>query len=209
MGKRGGEIMSLFELMLKNYIDEKMLEKLSKVKILIIGCGGLGSNIAVILVRSGAKNFTIVDFDKVDISNLNRQNYFFYQTGQDKVSALSKILTKINPYVNIKTLNIKVDESNIDEIISKHDIIVEAVDNEFTKVLIFEKAHEHNKKVVLASGVAGFGDCENIKIKRSKNFSIVGDFITSIKEKKPLAPKVMAVAAIQADEVLRMVNEIE
>lgn len=69
--------MSLFDLMLRNYFDEKMLEKLSKVKILIIGCGGLGSNIAVLLVRCGVKNLTIIDFDKVDISNLNRQNYFF------------------------------------------------------------------------------------------------------------------------------------
>jgi len=65
------------------------------------------------------------------------------------------------------------------------------------------------KKVVLASGIAGFGDCENIKIKRGKNFSIVGDFVTSIKDKKPLAPKVVAVAAMQADEVLRMVSELE
>jgi len=201
--------MSLFEIMLKNYFDEKMLEKLSKVKILIIGCGGLGSNIAVMLVRSGVKNLTIIDFDKVEISNLNRQNYFFYQTGQEKVSALKDILEKVNPYIAVKALNMKIDESNIDDLILQHDIIVEAVDNEQTKMLIFKKAHEHGKKVVLASGVAGFGDCENIKIKRGKNFSIVGDFVTSIKEKKPLAPKVIAVAAMQADEVLRMVSELE
>jgi sulfur carrier protein ThiS adenylyltransferase len=201
--------MSLFDLMLRNYFDEKMLEKLSKVKILIIGCGGLGSNIAVLLVRCGVKNLTIVDFDKVDISNLNRQNYFFYQTGEDKTSALKDILSKINPYVSVKAVNMKVDESNIDSLILEHDIIVEAVDNELTKVLIFRKAHEHGKKVVLASGIAGFGDCENIKIKRGKNFSIVGDFVTSIKDKKPLAPKVVAVAAMQADEVLRMVSELE
>lgn len=201
--------MSLFDLMLKNYFDEKMLEKLSKVKILIIGCGGLGSNIAVMLVRSGVKNLTIVDFDKVDVSNLNRQNYFFYQTGQEKVSALKDILEKINPYIAVKALNMKIDELNIDDLILQHDIIVEAVDNELTKMLIFRKAHEHGKKVVLASGVAGFGDCENIKIKRGKNFSVVGDFVTSIKDKKPLAPKVIAVAAMQADEVLRMVSELE
>ncbi|WP_271629171.1 sulfur carrier protein ThiS adenylyltransferase ThiF [Caldicellulosiruptor sp. DIB 104C] len=201
--------MSLFDLMLKNYFDEKMLEKLSKVKILIIGCGGLGSNIAVMLVRSGVKNLTIVDFDKVDVSNLNRQNYFFYQTGQEKVSALKDILEKINPYITVKALNMKIDESNINDLILQHDIIVEAVDNEQTKMLIFKKAYDHGKKVVLASGVAGFGDCENIKIKRGKNFSVVGDFVTSIKEKKPLAPKVMAVAAMQADEVLRMVSELE
>ncbi len=196
-------------MMLKNYFDEKMLEKLSKVKVLIIGCGGLGSNIAVMLVRSGIKNLTIVDFDRVDILNLNRQNFFFYQAGQEKVSALKDILEKINPYVTVKALNMKIDESNIDHLILQHDIIVEAVDGEQTKMLIFKKAFEHGKKVVMASGIAGFGDCENIKIKRGKNFSVVGDFVTSIKDKKPFAPKVMAVAAMQADEVLRMVSELE
>ncbi|MBT1278773.1 sulfur carrier protein ThiS adenylyltransferase ThiF [Thermoanaerobacter sp. CM-CNRG TB177] len=201
--------MNLFDMMLKNYFDEKMLEKLSKVKILIIGCGGLGSNIAVMLVRSGIKNLTIVDFDKVDILNLNRQNYFFYQVGEEKVSALKDILSKINPSVNVKAKNIKIDESNLDELILQHDIIVEAVDNELTKTLIFRKAHEHSKKVVLASGVAGFGDCENIKIKRGKDFAIIGDFVTSINDKKPFAPKVIAVAAMQADEVLRIVSELE
>ncbi|AIS52020.1 thiamine biosynthesis protein ThiF [Thermoanaerobacter kivui] len=201
--------MSLFELMLRNYFDEKMLEKLGKVMVLIIGCGGLGSNIAAMLVRCGIKNLTIVDFDKVDISNLNRQNYFFYQAGQNKVSALSQILTKINPYISIKTLNTKVDESNIDKIIAEYDVIVEAVDDECTKALIFGKALEHSKKVVLASGIAGFGDCENIKVKRGKGFAIVGDFSTSEKDKKPYAPKVLAVAAIQADEVLRMVSELD
>lgn len=201
--------MSLFELMLKNYFDDEMLEKLGRVKILIIGCGGLGSNIAVILVRCGVKNLTIVDFDDVDISNLNRQSYFFYQAGQSKVSALSEIISKINSHVSIKALNVRVDESNIDELISNYDIIVEAVDDEDIKALIFNKSLAHGKKIVAASGVAGFGDCENIKIKRGKDFSIVGDFCTSIKEKRPYAPKVTAVAAIQADEILRMVNELE
>lgn len=201
--------MSLFDLMLKNYFDDKMLEKLGRVKILIIGCGGLGSNIAEILVRCGVKNLTLVDFDNVDISNLNRQNYFFYQSGQPKIHALCENLTKINPYANIRSISIKVNESNIDGIISEHDIIVEAVDNENVKAMIFNKSLGADKRIVAASGVAGFGDCENIRIKRGKNFSIVGDFSTSIKQKKPYAPKVSAVAAIQADEVLRMVSEFE
>lgn len=199
--------MNSFDLMLKNYFDDVILEKLARVKILIIGCGGLGSNVALALVRCGVKNLTIVDFDTVDILNLNRQNYFYCQTGQKKINALSEILKKINPYVNIETLSSKVDESNIDKLICPYDIVVEAVDDEATKALIFNSAIYKKKKVVMASGVAGFGDCENIKIKRGENFSIVGDFSTSIKEKKPYAPKVMAIASIQADEVLRMVSE--
>lgn len=76
--------MNLFDVMLKNYFDEKMLDKLSRVKILLIGCGGLGSNVAVMLIRSGIKNLTIVDFDEVDILNLNRQNYFLHHVGEKR-----------------------------------------------------------------------------------------------------------------------------
>ncbi|HHY79435.1 MAG TPA: sulfur carrier protein ThiS adenylyltransferase ThiF, partial [Thermoanaerobacter sp.] len=108
--------MNLFDVMLKNYFDEKMLDKLSRVKILLIGCGGLGSNVAVMLIRSGIKNLTIVDFDEVDILNLNRQNYFLHHVGEKKVLALKDTLFKINPHANIAAKNIKIDESNLDEL---------------------------------------------------------------------------------------------
>lgn len=114
---------------------------------------------------------------------------------------------KINNEIKIKLINKKISGCDLKTIILKEgpDIIVEAVDGAMTKETIFNECIKIGKKVVCASGVAGYGDCDKIKIKRGKNFTIVGDMVKSINEYKPLAPKVTAVAAMQADEVLRMV----
>jgi len=189
------------------YFSKQELAKINKTKLLIIGCGGLGSNIANILVRTGFSDIVLADFDRVEMKNLNRQLFFPSQQGEKKVLALKKNILKINPHAKVKTIFCKIYETNIAKIIIKEkiNIIIEAVDNEDTKKMIFEEALKLKKKIVSASGVAGFGDCEKIIIKRGKNFVVVGDMTKSIKDFKPLAPKVAAVAAIQADEVLRMV----
>jgi sulfur carrier protein ThiS adenylyltransferase len=199
--------MNDFNKILINYFSEEELNKIKKTKLLIIGCGGLGSNIANILIRTGFCNIVLIDFDKVEMKNLNRQIFLPGQCGNKKVFVLKENLLKINSKAKIKAINKKIDRENLKKIILKEkpDIVIEAVDNEQTKKFIFEEAIKLNKKVICASGIAGFGDCENIKIKRGKNFVIAGDMIKSIKNFKPLAPKVAAVAAIQADEVLRMV----
>lgn len=203
--------MNNFYRMLLNYFTKNELNKIKNTKILIVGCGGLGSNIANILVRTGFSKFILVDYDKVEMKNLNRQVFFGKQCGSKKVLALKKNLLKINPRARIKLIYEKVDRYKFARIISKEnpDIVVEAVDNEEIKKIIFEESIKIEKKVVCASGVAGYGDCEQIKIKRGKGFVIVGDMIKSIKDFKPLAPKVTAIAAIQADEVLRMVLKDE
>lgn len=198
-----------FQKILPIYFDSAFLKRLQKVKVIIIGCGGLGSNIAPLLVRSGITHITLVDHDKVEIENLNRQNYTLFEIGKKKTEALKELLLKINNQSFVNVINIKLDSSNIDELISPYDVVVEAVDDKETKALIFNKACELGKYVVSASGVAGFGDCENIKIKRGKNFAIVGDFKTSVEHKRPVASKVCAIASIQADEILRMVKEDE
>ncbi len=199
--------MKNFYKMLLNYFSAYELSKIKKTKLLIIGCGGLGSNIANILVRTGFSFFILVDYDRVDINNLNRQVFWHNQCGDKKVTALKKNLLKINPKVKIKTIQIKIDKNDLKNIILKEepDIIIEAVDKEEIKKLIFEESLKYGKKVVCASGVAGYGDCDNIKIKHGRNFVVVGDMKKSIMDYKPFAPKVTAVAAIQADEVLRMV----
>lgn len=203
--------MDNFYRMLLNYFTKNELNKIKNTKILIVGCGGLGSNIANILVRTGFLKFVLADYDKVEMKNLNRQVFLQEQCGKKKVLALKKNLLKINQRAKIKLIYEKIDRCNLVEIISKEkpDIVVEAVDNEETKKIIFEESIKIGKKVVCASGVAGYGDCEKIKIKRGKGFVIAGDMVKSIKDFKPLAPKVTAVAAIQADEVLRMVLKDE
>ncbi len=199
--------MNRFQKMLLNYFSKEELKKINKTHLLIIGCGGLGSNIANILLRCGFKKIILVDFDLVSFKNLNRQFFFQNQCGKKKTEALKENLLKINQKTDIKTINEKIDEEKLEKIIKKNkiDIIIEAVDDENTKKMIFEKTLTLNKRVVSASGVAGFGDTENIKIKRGKNFSLIGDMKKSVQNYKPLAPKVCAIASIQADEVLRMV----
>ena len=199
--------MKKFKKMLLSYFNKNQLSKIKNTNLLIIGCGGLGSNVANNLIRCGFEKFILIDYDRVSFKNLNRQFFFQHQCGERKTTALKKNMLKINPDIKIKIINDKIDEYKLEKILNneKIDIIIEAVDCEKTKKMIFEKCLYLSKKIVCASGIAGTGDCENIKIKRGKNFSIVGDMKKSIKKYKPLAPKVSAVASFQADEVLRMV----
>ncbi|MGC8729031.1 MAG: sulfur carrier protein ThiS adenylyltransferase ThiF [Elusimicrobiales bacterium] len=198
-----GDINKIFEI----YFDKEQIKKIRNSKILIIGCGGLGSNIAHILLRTGFLNLTIIDFDSVELKNLNRQNFLPSDIGKPKVYVLKSNLLKINPKAKIKALNKKINENDLKKIIGKYepDIVVEAVDKEETKMFIFETAVKMKKKLITASGIADFGDVENIKIIRKKDYTIIGDLKKSIKEFKPLAPKVCVVASMQADEVLRRV----
>ncbi len=213
---------------LKMYFTKKELDKISKAKILVIGCGGLGSNILNILVRTGFKNLIIVDYDVVELKNLNRQLYFPDEVGKKKVEVTKQRLLKLNPFLNIVAIDERLDENKLILIIKKYnpDIVVEAVDKEWAKKMIFEISLKLKKVVIMASGVAGYGNIENVKIIRRENYTIIGDLVSRcgccdecygingcsreklIKEGlcfMPLAPKVTAVAAMEADEVLRRV----
>lgn len=193
-----------FRDVLLNYLSEKELKKIEKTKVIVIGCGGLGSNIAKLLIRTGFLKLTLIDFDEVELKNLNRQDFYLEQVGNKKVYALKENLLKINEDALIEALCLKITEDNLN-LLKQADIVVEAVDREEYKRMIFEYCLSEKIRVVCASGIAGFGDGEEIKIKRGKNYSIIGDFRKSISEFSPLSPKVTAVASLQADEVLRMV----
>lgn len=197
--------MTDFHSMLLKYFPENDLKMIENTKVVIVGCRGLGSNAAITLTKTGFSNFILVDFDKVEISNLNRQFYFFHQIGMPKVLALKENILLINKYCNIITYHEKITKENTKDILSQGDIIFEAVDRAEVKVLLLETALSLGKKIVMASGVCGFGDTENIIIKRFKNVSIIGDFSSDNSRFHPLAPKVIAVSSMQCDELLRMV----
>jgi len=88
-------------------------EKLKKAKVCILGLGGLGSNVAVLLARAGIGSLKLVDFDIVEASNLNRQQYRISHIGMKKTEAIRTIIKEINPFVEIEVLNKKVDRENI------------------------------------------------------------------------------------------------
>jgi sulfur carrier protein ThiS adenylyltransferase len=201
--------MNSFEQGLINYITAEKLKKIQSVKIGIAGAGGLGSNCAFNLVRSGFKNFMIVDFDLIEPSNLDRQFYFYDQIGKPKVEALGQNLKLINPDINITALVEKLDEKNIKNVFLDCDIVVEAFDRAECKKMMVEEYINSNKFLISASGLAGWGNSDAIKIHKIKEkFYIVGDLETGVSEDKPpISPRVNIAAAKQADVILTYVVE--
>lgn len=196
--------MNEFEQALGRYLNQEQLDRIRSVRVGIAGAGGLGSNCAVALVRTGFRNIKIVDFDVVDFSNLNRQFYFTNQAGQSKVEALKENLNLINPAAQIETAHLKLDDNNIADIFANCDVVVEAFDRPEYKKLIVETYMGSSKLLVAASGLAGWGESDRIKVHRIKdNFYLIGDLSTGIGSgTPPLAPCVFIAAAKQADVVL-------
>ena len=107
---------------------KEMQKKLRAAKVAVAGLGGLGSNIAVMLARSGIGKLLLVDFDVVDVTNLNRQMYFIPQLGRPKTEALAELLVQINPYTEYETVCTKVTPENVKELFSEYPIVCEAFD---------------------------------------------------------------------------------
>ena len=144
-------------------------KKLKKTRVCILGLGGLGSNVAVLLTRSGIGYLKLVDFDIVEASNLNRQQYRISHIGIKKTEAMKSIIREINPFVEVDILDIKVDRKNIYSIVGDIEIVVEAFDRAETKVMILEELLTNkNKIVVSASGMAGLGSANEIVTKKLK-----------------------------------------
>lgn len=181
------------------------LKKLRAAKIGIAGAGGLGSNVAMLLARCGMENFTIIDDDVVDASNLNRQHYWPDQLGQQKIRAIAAHLLKLNPDVRLNLHDLRLTAQNLPPILASCPIWVEALDNVATKRLLVEKAQELDRFTVAASGLAGFGG-EPLGKRRLGNLVVVGDFHTAVSpQNPPLAPRVMQAASLMADTVLEYI----
>ncbi len=196
--------MNYFEKALAEHIGYENLLRIQSFRIGIAGAGGLGSNCAFNLVRSGFKHLLIVDFDIVDFSNLNRQFYFYNQIGYLKVDALKENLLSINPDLDIETFKMFIDNNNVEEIFSDCDIIVEAFDKAAYKKMIIEELISSKRLIVCASGLAGWGKSDQIMVNRIKNnIYIVGDLVSEVGvNQPPISPRVNICAAKQADIVL-------
>ena len=183
-------------------------EKLKKAKVCILGLGGLGSNVAVLLARSGIGYLKLVDFDIVEASNLNRQQYRISHIGMKKTEAIKTIIKEINPFVEIEVLNKKIDRENILSIVEDVEIVVEAFDVAETKAMAIEELLTNgNKILVSASGMAGIGSANEIITKKVRdNFYLVGDNYSDYEEYSGImSTRVMICAAHQANVVLRII----
>jgi len=191
----------------EKHFSTKDLEKIRQIRVGIAGAGGLGSNCAFHLVRSGFIRFTIADFDRVEASNLNRQFYFSDQVGQKKTDMIKENLLRINPEIMIRTLDIKLDEKNIGDVFKDCDVVVEALDQARDKAMMSRIFMNSPKLMVSVSGIGGWGDSDRIKIKRIKdNFFIVGDMISEVGDAMAPTSAIVAIAAAkQADIILSYV----
>lgn len=183
-------------------------EKVKSSKVLIAGLGGLGSSIAIALARVGVGHLRIVDFDVVEASNLNRQQYFVRHIGMKKAFALKEIIEDINPFVEVEAIDKYIDESNLKELCSDVDVVVEAFDKADNKAMLVNYTIKNlpNKKVVTASGMAGFHSSNSIVTRKVfKNIYLVGDGENEAKIGEGLmAPRVGVAAHHQANMVLRL-----
>ena len=184
---------------MENIFKRQILEHthvFRKSKILILGCGGLGTNSCFLLAKSGIGNIKIVDYDKVEYSNLNRQIYRPTDVGKYKVDAFKEICDEFLPFVNISVENIKITEDNIDEMTEGYDIVLEALDDEYAKSLVLEHFIATDKKLISVSGIGGVKKID-MKIKRMNNIVVCGDFETKT-DIGLYYPNVMMAASTQA-----------
>ncbi len=179
----------------------------------IAGVGGLGSQVAIALARSGIGSLTLVDFDVVEPSNLNRQQYFIDQIGLPKVSALAENLRRINPYVKITAHCEKVSEMNLCQLFGTVDLLVEAFDDAGQKAQLCRSFLQHfpDRYLVAASGMAGYGTANRIATKRiNRRFYLCGDDTSAARPGHGLmAPRVGVVAHHQANAALRLLLNLE
>ena len=199
----------------KEQIEYALIERHTKQKqqilyhgnVAVAGLGGLGSHVAIALARMGVGNIHIIDYDVVDITNLNRQQYFLNHIGMYKTEALRQQILNINPYINIDTDCIKVTEQNIKQLFCNNDIICEAFDNAESKAMLVNGILEYfpEKKLVAASGLAGYQSSNIIHTRRiSKNFYLCGDEVTEISEQNVLtAPRAGLCACHQSNMIIR------
>jgi sulfur carrier protein ThiS adenylyltransferase len=185
--------------------DDHIRIKLKDKTVGIAGCGGLGSNCAIALARVGVGRLIIADFDKIEISNLNRQYFFADQVGKAKVIALKENIQKIDPLIKVETHEIHLNEQNIPLIFKDCEVIVEAFDRADMKKMIVETVLEKmpERFLVCGSGLAGWGDNGSIGMTVSDKLCIIGDGVNEVSDKyPPLAPRVGIVANMQANQVL-------
>lgn len=189
---------------LKRYFTPAQLEALARARVGIAGAGGLGSNAAMLLARSGVRDFVIIDRDIIEPSNLNRQHYWPGQVGKSKVLAIQEHLRNLDPEIQVEALRQSLAPENMGEILAKADIWVEALDEASLKKAFVESALAAGLRVASASGIAGYGR-EPLKKRRLGNLVIVGDFVTDIGVAPPLAPRVAQAAAMLADCALEFI----
>lgn len=191
--------------------DPDVLSILRRSTIGIAGAGGLGSNVAQTLARSGAGRLIIADFDVLEAPDLGRQSYFIDQIGKPKVTALRENLQRLNPFSIYEIHEVKIDSANVAPVFGSADILIEAFDDADQKQMLIETWLKlfPQKPIIGASGLAGFGANERLHQKDLGNLYLCGDEtddcdVTHL----PMAPRVAIVANMQANLAIELLVDI-
>lgn len=187
-------------------------QRLQTAKVAIAGLGGLGSNVALWLARLGVGQLLLYDFDKVELSNLNRQYYFLEDVGQYKAIALLRHLKAVNPYGNYCSEVVRLTEDNLPELLSEAHIVCEALDKPEAKALLVNGVMESfpDKYLVSASGLAGFASSASMQVRRvTPHFYLCGDGISDMLQLPLCGARVGLCAAQEALTIARIILQME
>lgn len=188
---------------------EDLQNKISAAHVAVCGLGGLGSNIAIALARAGVGHLHLIDFDRVDLTNLNRQQYAVGQLGQYKTDALRETLSLVSPYCDVTCDTVRVTEENLPDLLRNEDYICEAFDRAEAKAMLVSGVLEHfpEKYLVAGSGLAGLGSANTIQTRRvSQRFYLCGDGTSDSSVGLGLvASRVLVCAAHEANMILRLI----
>lgn len=188
---------------------EDLQNKISAARVAVCGLGGLGSNIAIALARAGVGHLHLIDFDRVDLTNLNRQQYAVGQLGQYKTDALRETLSLVSPYCDVTCDTVRVTDENLPDLLRNEGYICEAFDRAEAKAMLVSGVLEHfpEKYLVAASGLAGLGSANTIQTRRvSQRFYLCGDGTSDSSVGLGLvASRVLVCAAHEANMILRLI----
>ena len=188
------------------YLTEAQKAILERAKVGVAGLGGLGSNVLCHLLRAGVHRFVAADFDVVSASNLNRQFFFADQIGRKKTDALAENLRRIDPDAELDFRDLRLTVENTPEVFAGCDVVVEAFDKADAKTMLISALSASGIPVVAASGLAGFGKSNDIRLRRvGENLYLVGDLVSGISsELAPASPRVGIAAAMEANTVIAL-----
>ncbi|HQO10452.1 MAG TPA: sulfur carrier protein ThiS adenylyltransferase ThiF [Clostridiales bacterium] len=189
---------------------EGMTDKLSRSVVAVAGCGGIGSNAAVSLVRAGIGELIIADMDIIEASNLNRQYFFADEIGLKKVFTLKSRLNSINQDCRITAYNVEIVREDVKKLFGAADILIEAFDNAESKQWLIEEwaSLYPDRPVVSGNGLSGYGNFESIKIRRSGNIYFCGDGTSELADGLCSA-RVAIISNIQANLAIELLMKIK
>ena len=200
-----------WNLALEERHGKALSQTFASAAVAVCGLGGLGSNIAIALARAGIGKLILIDFDRVDMTNLHRQQYKADQIGMYKTRALAENLREIAPYISIEIHTERITEKNAVTLLKDADVVCEAFDSAEAKAMLAEivLTEMRGKYLVAASGMAGLYDANRIKTRKiTGKFYLCGDEESDVQSEGSLvSSRVMLCAAHQAHTVLRILAE--